>query len=288
MIAAQRDSYPVELMCRVLDVSRSGFYAAQARPVSARQQDDTQLSAAIQAAHVQSRGRYGAPRLHRVLRHAGIRVGRKRVARLMRLHGLHGRLRRRWRHVCLLPRRLLTIPNRLARRFAPGLYPRRNQAWSADLSFVRTAEGWLYVAVILDLASRRIVGWATGSSLEDTVVVAALRMALYTRQPAPGLLHHADRGRQYTSVDYQQLLLQHGGVLSYSRPANCWDNAVVESFFATLKTELRIRRARWRTRAEARAAILEYLRWYNEERLHSSIDYYSPVQYEVQVLGASS
>ena len=288
MIAAQRDSYPVELMCRVLGVSRSGFYAAQTRPPSARREGDGWLSVAIQAVHVRSRGRYGAPRIHRALRHAGIRVGRKRVARLMRLHGLNGRLRRRWRHICLLPRRLLTIPNRLARRFAPQLYPRRDQAWSADFSFVRTAEGWLYVAVILDLASRRVVGWATGSTLGDTVVVAALRMALFTRQPAPGLLHHADRGRQYTSVDYQQLLLQHGGVLSYSRPANCWDNAVVESFFASLKTELRLRRARWRTRAEARAAIVEYLRWYNEERLHSSIDYYSPMQYEAEVLGTTS
>jgi len=288
VIAAQRDSYPVGMMCRALAVSRSGFYAAHGRPPSARQQSDGRVSAAIQAVHVRSRGRYGAPRIHRALRHAGIRVGRKRVARLMQLHGLNGRLRRRWRHVCLLPRRRLTIPNRLARRFAPQLYPRRDQVWIADLSYVRTAEGWLYVAVVLDLASRRVVGWATGGTLEDTVAVAALRMALYTRRPAPGLLHHADRGRQYTSVDYQQLVTQQGGVLSYSRPGNCWDNAVVESFFATLKTELRIRRARWRTRAEARAAILEYLRWYNDERLHSSIAYRSPAQYEVEVLGATS
>lgn len=286
MIAAQRDSYPVEMMCRALAVSRSGFYAAHGRPPSTRQQGDGRVSAAIQAVHVQSRGRYGAPRIHRALRAAGIRVGRKRVARLMRLQGLTGRLRRRWRHVCLMPRQLLTIPNRLGRRFAPRLYPRRDQAWSADVSFVRTAEGWLQVAVMLDLASRRVVGWATGPT--DTVVLAALRMALYTRRPPPGLLHHADRGRPYTSVDYQQLLLQHGGVLSYSRPANCWDNAVVESFFATLKTELRLRRVRWRTRAEARAAIVEYLGWYNEERLHSSIDYYSPMQYEAEVLGETS
>ena len=288
MIAAERDSYPVEMMCRALAVSRSGFYAAHGRPPSARHQSDGRVSAAIQAVHVQSRGRYGAPRIHRALRREGLRVGRKRIARLMRLQGLTGRLRRRWRHVCLLPRRLLTMPNRLGRRFAPPLYQRRDQVWIADLSYVRTAEGWLYVAVVLDLASRRVVGWATGSSLGDTVVLAALRLALHTRRPAPGWLHHADRGRQYTSVDYQQLVAQHGGGLSYSRPANCWDNAVVESFFATLKTELRIRRARWRTRAEARAAILEYLRWYNDERLHSSIDYRSPAEYEAEVLDATS
>ena len=288
MIAALRDSYPVQMMCRALAVSRSGFYAAHGRPPSARQQGDHRVSAAIQAAFAQSRGRYGAPRIHRALRAAGLYVGRKRVARLMRLHGLSGRLRRRWRHVSLLPRRHLTIPNRLARQFAPGLYDRRDQVWLADVSYVRTAEGWLYVAVVLDLASRRVVGWATGTTLSDTLGLAALRMAIYTRRPAPGLLHHADRGPMYTSVDYQQLVTRHGGELSYSRPANCWDNAVVESFFATLKTELQFRRARWRTRAEARATIVEYLDWYNIERLHSSLDYQSPVQYEAEVLSAIS
>ena len=288
MIAALRDSYPVGLMCRALAVSRSGFYAAHGRPPSAQQQGDDRVSAAIQEVYARSRGRYGAPRIHRALRHAGIRVGRKRVARLMRLQGLSGRLRRRWRHLSVLPRRQLTIPNRLARQFAPQLYSHRDQVWMADLSYVWTAEGWLYLAVVLDLASRRVVGWATGRTLSAAIGLAALRMALYTRRPAPGLLHHADRGPEYTSLDYQQVLTQAGAVLSYSRPANCWDNAVVESFFATLKTELRSRRARWRTHAEARAAILEYLRWYNNERLHSSIEYCSPAQYEAEVLGTTS
>jgi putative transposase len=288
VIAAQCDSYPIGRLCRWLQVARSGFYAWQARQPGPRQRADAALAQTIQVVFAHHRGRYGAPRVHQVLRQAGIRVARKRVARLMRAQGLSGRLRRRWRHASLLPRRLLRIPNRLARRFAPSPRRRCNRVWVADLSYLRTADGWLYLAVVLDLASRKVVGWATGATLAQTIALAALRMALHTRRPAPGLLHHADRGYQYTSADYRLLVRRHGARLSYSRPRNCWDNAVAESFFASLKTELRSRQTRWRTRAEARAAIIEYLTWYNEERLHSSLGYRSPTHYEAEVLCSAS
>lgn len=282
-----RDQYTVRLMARVLGVSRSGFYAWQQRPPSARAQAEVGLLQTIRAIFQRSRGTYGAPRIHATLRQGGSVVGRHRVARLMRRAALSGRLRRRYRYTSVLPRRLLTIPNRLARQFAPQAY-RRDQAWAADLTYLRTAEGWLHLAVLLDLASRRVVGWATAATLEHTLPIAALRQALYRRQPARGLLHHSDRGFQYTSHDYQQLLAAAGATLSYSRPANCWDNAVVESFFATLKTELRVGTTRWRTRADARAAIVTYLDWYNAERLHSALHYRSPRQYEEEVFSLAS
>jgi len=282
-----RDEYSVSLMGRVLGVSRSGFYAWRQRPPSARAHAEVGLLHTIRAIFQRSRGSYGAPRIHATLRQGGTVVGRHRVARLMRRAALSGRLRRRYRYTSVLPRRQLTIPNRLARQFTPQLYG-RDQAWVADLTYLRTAEGWLHLAVLLDLASRRVVGWATGASLGHTLPIAALRQALYRRHPAPGLLHHSDRGFQYTSHDYQQLLTAVGETLSFSRLGNCWDNAVVESFFATLKTELRVRTTRWRTRAEARAAIVTYLDWYNAERLHSALGYRSPRQYEAEVLSLAS
>lgn len=275
MIAGHRSQFPLTLMCRVLAVSRAGFYAWQRRGLSARAEQDTQLQVAIAASHRRSTETYGSPRILRDLREAGHRVSRKRVARLMRRAGLRGVARRRFRVTTQSDHDHAVAPNHLARQFAPG---RPQRAWVADLTYCWTAEGWLYLAVLLDLTSRRVVGWATSARLDRALVLTALRRALALHHPAP--LHHSDRGSQYTSRDYQALLAARGIVCSMSRRGDCYDNAVVESFFATLKRELLDRR-RWATRREVEEALGQYIDgWYNAERRHSSLGYLSPVVFE--------
>src|SRR5215467_539924 len=276
-IAAEKAGFPVRLLCRTLQVSRAGFYAWQARPVAPRAQADERLGLEIAAIHAESRQRYGSPRIHAELVDRGCRVSRKRVARLMRGHGLAARRRRRFRVTTQSRHSFPTASNVLARQFE---WPEPNQAWVTDITYIPTGEGWLYLAVILDLCSRFVVGWALSARITDALTRDALGMALTRRRPLPGLLHHSDRGSQYASGDYQRVLKQHGIVCSMSRRGDCWDNAVAESFFATLKVEL-VHDAIWATRAEAHAELFEYLElFYNGQRRHSALGYLNPRAFE--------
>jgi putative transposase len=277
-IHQHRGAFPLGLMCRVLAVARSGYYAWCRRPPSARARATLPLLAQIRAVHAASHGTYGSPRIHAELRATGQRVGRHRVARLMRGAQVVGRP----------PRRRPRAPpwgtrgsaaNRLARQFAVARW-QPDQAWVADLTYVPTREGALGLNVVLDLASRRVVGWAMGAAPDSALAVAALRMALAQRRPAAGWLHHSDQGSQFTAAAYQALLERAGAVVSCSRPGNCWDNAVIESFFHTLKGECG-GPGRFPSRAAARQAVFTYLEvWYNRHRRHSSLGYRSPVEYE--------
>ena len=276
-IATEKACYPVALLCRVLKVSRSGYYAWHKRPAAARTLEDQALALEVAAIHAQSRSRYGSPRVHAELRERGQRTGRKRVARLMRAAGLRARARRRFRCTTDSKHGMAIKGNLLARRFAVRA---PNTSWATDITYLWTAEGWLYLAVILDLFSRRVVGWSLSERLERELVLDALTMGLAQRQPARGLLHHSDRGSQYASQEYQQLLAHHGILSSMSRKANCWDNAVAESFFASLKIEL-VYQTQWRTRAEARSAVFEYIElFYNRQRRHSALGYLCPNEFE--------
>lgn len=279
-IARHRGEYPVRLMCQWLQVSRAGFYAAQRRPPSARARANRRLRLEIRAVHAASRQRYGAPKIHAELRAQGVRCGRHRVARLMRVEQLRGCRPRAFRVTTQSGHRLPVAPNVLARRFEPAVYRERDQVWVADITYLPTREGWLYLAVVLDLGSRRVIGWCADHRLDHSLVLRALHQALTLRQPRPGLIHHSDRGVQYASAAYQAVLAEHGITCSMSRTGDCWDNAVVESFFATLKNELCIT-GPWPTRDAARRDLAEFIdRWYNHQRRHSALGYRSPVQYE--------
>jgi transposase InsO family protein len=274
---AEKATFPVRVLCRTLGVSASGFYAWQTRPTpSPRQQRDHVLRQQLRVAHRTSRGAYGSPRLHEALRQAGYRVSRKRVIRLMRLEGLQGRLRRRFRSTTISDRTAVPAANHLARRFAVAA---PNRVWAADITAIPTRDGWLYLAVLIDLWSRRIVGWAVRPTLETDVVCAALQLAVARRAWRRGLLHHSDRGAQYTSDRYQALLRAYGFRCSMSRPGNCYDNAPVESFFRTLKTELGpLIHA---THRQVTTTLADYIEgFYNRERFHSALHYQSPAAFE--------
>jgi transposase InsO family protein len=258
-----------------LGVTRSGYYAWAQRGPSPRRLRDVALIRRLRLVHATHRQVYGRPRLHRALRTEGIRISPKRVARLMREAGLVARGRRRFRVTTASTHAWPVAANHLARDFAVAP-PHR--VWAADITALWTGAGWCYLAVVLDVGSRRIVGWALRDSLETELVTAALHVALRGRpQPA---LHHSDRGCQYASHDYRRLLDARGITVSMSRVGNCWDNAPVESFFSSLKAEL-VSASAWPTSREATTAVAEYLRFYNHERLHSSLGYRSPAQYEV-------
>jgi putative transposase len=284
-IARHVGEYPVRLMCRALQVSPAGFYAAQHRVPSARAQQDQRLRLAIRTAHAVSKrhgGAYGAPKIQAELREQGLRCGRKRVARLMRLDGLRGSSPRRFRVTTESQHRLPVAANHLARQFAVAVQRERDRVWAADITYFWTREGWLYLAVVLDVASRRVIGWCADEGLDDSLTVRALQHALRLRRPAPGVMHHSDRGVQYASAAYRTLLAQHGLTMSMSRKGDCWDNAVVESFFGVLKTELRPEGERvWPTRRHAHAALARYIDgWYNLQRRHGTLGYRSPYEYE--------
>ncbi|MGH9615057.1 MAG: IS3 family transposase [Bryobacteraceae bacterium] len=284
MIARYRAEYPLTLMCRVLGIARSAFYAWQHRTPSVRAHTDAALRLRIAAAFARSGRTYGSPRIVRDLRAEHCRVSRRRVARLMGELGLDGTPTPRFVVTTRTEASLPVAPNLLARAFAVET---PNRVWAADATYCRTDEGWLYLAVVLDLCSRRVVGWATRPQLDTPLVRAALDRALAVRQPAPGLVHHSDRGSTYASGDYRARLAERGIVCSMSRRGDCWDNAVVESFFATLKREC-IRPHRWPTRASLLRALARYLDgWYNRERRHSSLDYLSPMVYEQQLMRAA-
>jgi transposase InsO family protein len=275
-IAVEKAHHSVVLLCRVLGVAKSAFYAWQRQRSSARAQVDEQLGKDIKAIYDASRCTYGAPRIHAELRNRGKRVGRKRVARLMRTAGLVGRTPRRFRRTTIADPST-QVQDLVQRQFDPT---EPNQLWLSDITYIRTWEGWLYLAVVLDAYSRKVVGWALADHMRTELVTAALQMALISRQPATGLVCHSDRGSQYTSAAYRDLLDQHGLRHSIGRPGTCWDNAVAESFFATLKNEL-IYVHVWPTRQSARSAIFAFIEgWYNRIRLHSTLNYASPQIYE--------
>jgi putative transposase len=268
------------MMCLLLRASRAGYYAWRDRKPSEHEKEDAQLATQILVIHKQSHETYGSPRIHAQLQHDGTRVGRKRVARVMRKEGVSVRLRRRYRKTTDSKHGHPIAPNLLQRRFAINSIRARNRVWASDITYIDTMEGWLYLAVVLDLRSRRVVGWSMSQSLETPIVLDALRMALLRRQPGKGVLHHSDRGSQYADKLFRRLLKDHGMRCSMSRKGDCWDNAVVESFNATIKTEL-IHRTKWVTREEARAAVYKWIEtWYNSKRLHSTLGYRSPDDFE--------
>lgn len=282
-IDAHRGEYAVSLMCRVLEVSRAGFYAARRRGLSQRAREDQRLRLEIRAIHRESKRRYGSPRIHEELQAQGTRCSRKRVERLMRTEGIKARKRRRIRVTTRANAQHAKVANVLERRFAVEAQQGPDQVWVSDITYIPTQEGWLYLAVVLDLATRMVVGWALAPYLDGRLTLSALRMAVSRRRPKPGLLHHSDRGSQYTCDEYRELLERHGMFPSMSRTGDCWDNAVAESFFATLEWEL-IQDALWRTRREGQCAIFEYLEvWYNRQRRHSSLGYKTPAEYEAQL-----
>lgn len=275
--------FPITQLCDVLGVARSGYYAWLTCPVSARAQEDARLLAQMTRLHQKSRQTYGHRRIHADLVSAGESCGKGRVARLMRQHQLVVRLRRKHRTTTDSAHQEPVAPNRLARQFAVTA---PDQVWVSDITYISTWEGWLYLATVMDLGTRQIVGWSMGTTLDRSLVCNALTDALQRRHPAPGLIHHSDRGSQYVSRDYQQLLADHGLIPSMSRKGNCWDNAPMESFFHSLKTEL-VYGAVYRTQAQARQEIFEYIEvWYNRQRLHSALGYLAPAQYEQRLRAA--
>jgi transposase InsO family protein len=277
LVHAEKAFYPVAALCRLLGVSRQGYYAYAGRPPSARVVSDQKLSTDVQRLFEASGATYGSPRILRALRATGLTVSKRRVERAMRGLGLTPPSRRRHKVTTQANAAHPVAPNELARDFTAT---RPNERWVTDITYVWTDQGWGYCAVILDLFSRAVVGWALEASLSTALPRKALDMAIRRRRPAKGLLHHSDRGCQYTSADYREQLRALGVTVSMSRKGNCWDNAVAESFFATLKKEL-IHRRSWSNRFDLRAALFDYIEvFYNRRRLHSSIDYKTPAELE--------
>jgi putative transposase len=279
VIEAEKADFPVALMCRILGVSRSGFYAWSARPESARAKENKRLVTEIKRVHQESRRTYGSPRVHAELQEEGFGVGRNRVARLMRENGLRAKGKRRFKKTTDSEHDRRIAPNHLGREFqaeAP------NTVWAGDITYLWTSEGWVYLAVVVDLFSRKVVGWALADHMRTDLVLEALFDALSKRVPGGNLMYHSDRGTQYASDGYRAALDTHGIQCSMSRKGDCWDNAVVESFFGTLKTELDVA-DHWKTRARARYDVFEYIEvFYNQQRRHSYLGYVSPARYEAE------
>ena len=279
-IAAHIAQFPMKLMCRVLEVSRSGYYAWRKRPASSRSVENRLLLEKIKVVYKKSKKTYGSPRVHKQLVVEGERCGRRRVERLMSANGIRAKQKRKFVATTDSKHDLPVVENILERNFQ---VEEPNTVWLSDITYIPTDEGWLYLAGVLDLCSRTAVGWSMSETLEKELVIDALKMAYQRRRPGEGLLHHSDRGSQYASDDYVNLLESYGMRMSMSRKGDCWDNAVMESFFGTLKKEL-VHHKRYRTRAEARQDIFEFIEvFYNRERLHSSLGYMSPAAYEGQI-----
>jgi len=278
-IREHRHKFSVQRMCRVLDVTRSGYYAWEPEKLGPRTQENQTLVEHIRKEYTDSRQTYGSPRIWAALQGQGMTCGRHRVARLMRREGIRPNKRRRWHPVTTQRQAgVIPAPNHLNQNFSATL---PNTKWVSDFTYIDTAEGWLYLAVVLDLFSRKVVGWAMAKQMDTALVENALRMALHARQPDVSLLHHSDQGSQYTSAVYQNRLTEAKIQTSMSRVGNCYDNAVVESFFGTLKTECVT--SQFATHALARTTIFEYIEvWYNRKRLHSSLGYLSPTEFERQ------
>jgi putative transposase len=277
-----RDRYSIHMMCRLLGVSRSGYSAAKTRPESMRSKRDRELMSEIKRVHSASRGVYGSPKVQAELVAEGHRVGRHKVARLMRLARLRGCPKRRFQVTTQRDPKHTVAKNILEQNFSAE---KPNQRWVADITYISTHQGWLYLAVVMDLYSRRIVGWSMSRWMSRRIVIDALRMAIDARQPAGSLIHHSDRGGQYTSDDFRDELAKHGIECSMSSTGCCYDNAAVESFFGLLKRE-RVNRTRYRTRDEARADIFDYIEvFYNRKRRHGYLGNISPVDFEQQSAG---
>ena len=277
LIDAERANYPVAMLCRMLGVSKSGYYAWRSRPPSKRSREDYALTEKIREVHHRSRETYGSPRVHAELRALGVRCGRRRVARLMRVAGLQGCMRSRKRRTTRRDPRAAPAPDLLRRAFVAT---QPNRVWLADITYLPTQEGFLYLAFILDVYSRKIVGWSMDSHMRTELVVDALQMAVWRRKPSAGLVHHSDRGAQYTAISLGKRLEEVGIVPSMGRTGTALDNAMAESFVATLKSEL-VHRRRFPDREVARSAVFEYLEgFYNRRRLHSALSYRSPADYE--------
>jgi putative transposase len=275
--------FPVSVMCNLFLVSRSGYYTWLKQPESRKRREDDVLSKVIAEIHEESKKAYGSPKIHGELRRRGIRCGRKRVARLMRKDGLRAKIIRKFKATTNSKHDLPVAPNLLNREFTQT---QPNRAWAADITYIWTNEGWLYLAVVMDLCSRAIVGWAMSERMTRTLVINAFTMAVKRRNPPRGLLHHSDRGSQYASGDFQRLLVTYGAICSMSRKGNCWDNAVVESFFGFLKRE-HVFHNRYLTRAQARQSIFDYIeRFYNRKRIHSSLGYKTPSEVDQLKLAA--
>jgi transposase InsO family protein len=269
--------FPVSVMCSVFQVSRSGYYAWNKRPESTRSKENRELSQEIAAIHRESDGIYGSPKIHGELQRRGKRHGKNRIVRLMRKDGLYSKTKRKFRVTTDSSHSQPVAPNLLNREFTPA---RANQAWVCDITYIWTAEGWLYLAIVMDLFSRTIVGWSMAERMTRQLTMDALTLAAKRRNPPRGLLHHSDRGSQYASDDYQALLTKLGMICSMSRTGNCWDNAPAESFFGILKREL-IFHKRYLSRSQARQSIFDYIeRFYNRRRIHSSLGYLTPNEFE--------
>jgi transposase InsO family protein len=271
----------VKRTCELLKVSRAAYYAHRGGIPSARQRADTELTERIRQAHQASKGRYGAPRIHAQLRRQGHYHGKKRVARLMRAAGLCGRTPRRWQRTTI-PDPAAPVRADLVRRDFTVNAAAVNTRWCGDITYLPTWEGWLYLATVIDIASRRVVGFAVAEHLRTELVADALTNAVAARDPAPGVVFHGDRGCQYTSSHYATLAEDLAVRLSSGRPGQCWDNALAESFFASLKGEC-LDRQPWPTRAAARRATVEYIAWYNGTRLHSALGYLTPDEFETAI-----
>ena len=273
----------VNRACAVLEVSRAAYYEWHRQQPSRRAQEDLGLTEQVQAIFKGSRRTYGSPRVHSELRQQGRRCSRKRVERLMRQEGLQGRPPKRRRRTTIPdPEPPPELTDLIGRRFDPRELA-LNACWAGDITYVRTWEGWMYLATVIDLASRLVVGWAMADHMRAELVCDALQMAIARRRPEPGLIFHSDRGSQYTSKQFRELLDRHGIRQSVTRPRQCWDNAVIEAFWSTLKVEL-VQRYAWATRALARQAIFEWIEsFYNLRRLHSSLGYRTPAAYEAAV-----
>ena len=280
IIEDQRETFPIRVLCDVMGVSAAGYYAWRGRPESPRKTANRALLAEIRSLHLAHRGRYGAPRIHGALRDLGHAASRGRIERLMRHHGIRAITARRFRTCTTDSRHDWPIaPNRLNQNFAAD---RPNQVWLADITYVPTSEGWLYLAVVLDLFTRKIVGWAMRNHMRAELTIAALTMAIQRQKPPPGLIHHSDRGSQYAATDYRKVLDGAAMIQSMSRKGNCWDNAPMESCFGTIKTEL-VHHARYPTREAARHDLFAYIEgYYNRQRLHSALGYITPEQAERQ------
>ena len=278
-IHAEKANFKVAFSCRVLCVSRSAYYRWESGCISKRSKEDRKLQLEIKIIHKEHKGRYGSPRIHRELRARGFRTSRKRVLRLMGAEGISGRIPRRFKN---------TTDSKHSKRMEPNLLDRNfvvdepNKSWVGDVTYIPTLDGWLYLATLIDLCSRRIVGWAMSDAIDTQLVLKALDMALKNRKPGPGLMHHTDRDCRYASDKYREVLKERGIVVSMSRKANCWDNAVAESFFATLEKEL-LEGENLLPRYETRLCVADYIEdYYNCKRRHSHIDYETPLEYEMR------
>jgi transposase InsO family protein len=272
--------FPVSAMCRVLDVTRSGYYAWKRRGERPRDEENRRLDADIRRLFDLHKARYGAPRLTLELREEGWTVSRKRVAKRMRALGLRARAARKYKATTQSKHGLPVAPNLLGQDFTAHA---PNRSWTSDITYIWTEEGWLYLAVVMDLYSRTIVGWAMAERMTRELVMSALTMAVWRRRPEPGVVVHSDRGSQYASGDYQALLETHGFLCSMSRKGDCYDNAAMESFFHSLKVE-QVNDCRYRTREEAKADVFEYIEtYYNRKRRHSGLQYLSPRDFEIQM-----